>query len=567
MLSFHAVICYPLCSVILTNYRQYFCVQLFLVCLNLKMNATWTALDESTRAVLHSAIVSKSVILTQQGLSNCIWAVQALGLSIYDAREDDIMAVGIRNSFSIATVRVTSNFTAQGVATTLYSMGKMGCVYSTIPIQTRMSLESAFIREGSFVGAKEVSMALYGLAKMDASWSIFPNNFRLLIISAVTKSCRSMDEQQLGNTVWALCQLGYGIKGQLGKALFAAIVMKQNELKKQSLLAIFQGLALQALMTKEDSYEYNENFETIPNQEALWKDLPPALKDALLASLKRLLEEPASMSGLRDSVISYEPKLAGTVLYWLGRLRAWHGDLPLHTLSRLLTHINVAAIDLLSEENTQSLDNETGEKQNLWGTWNSIVLGVNGIANMGVTWDYMDNKDRDMLYSTVTNTLSRHVQALTQIKEQGEENSPNCLLSSAGISSLLWSFGRMGLKFRSFPLPTSLDGDEGTVGTSAFPVDTKETGSSVTKTQESKLEKNMLLAVESVASVMTSHELAWSLWALAKTGISFSDLIAGKRPLGMLLLLAVNKHIGAMEERELSVVLWVSDVSHYMNSV
>ena len=532
------------------------------------MNATWTTLELSTRAALHTAIVSKSLILTQQGLSNCIWAIQALGLSIYDASDEDTISVGIRNSFSIATVRLASNFTAQGVATTLYSMGKMGCIYSTIPIQTRLSLESAFIREGSFMGEKEASMALYGLAKMDASWSIFSINFRSLLISAVIKSCRSMDEQQLGNTVWALCQLGYGLKGESGKALFATIVKMQKLLKKQSLTAIFQGLALQALMTKEDSYEYTENFEPIPNREALWIDLPPALKDALLMSLRGLLEESASVSGWKDSsigVISYEPKLAGTILYWLGRLRAWHGDLPSHTLSRLLTHISVAATDVSLEEKTRSLINETGERMDPWGTGNPIVLGVNGIANIGVTWDHMDPKDRDMLYKSVTNTLNRHVQALTQIKAHTEENSTNCLLSSAGISSLLWSFGRMGLKFRSSPLLTSMNGEDDVA--TAFSEGSKETVPSVMKMPQSKLEKNLLLAVESVASIMTSHELAWSLWALAKTGISFSDLIAGKRPLGMLLLLAVNKHIGAMGERELSVVLWVSDVIHYMNSV
>ena len=72
------------------------------------------------------------------------------------------------------------------------------------------------------------------------------------------------------------------------------------------------------------------------------------------------------------------------------------------------------------------------------------------------------------------------------------------------------------------------------------------------------LELNLLNALEVTVSGMSAYEVAWSLWALARMGLSFSDLIASKRPLGSLLLLAINKHIVNMAERELGIVLWVS---------
>ena len=74
----------------------------------------------------------------------------------------------------------------------------------------------------------------------------------------------------------------------------------------------------------------------------------------------------------------------------------------------------------------------------------------------------------------------------------------------------------------------------------------------------SVLERDLLSALETTASSMSAHEIAWCLWSLARMGVTFADLIADKRPLGSILLLAVNRHIGDMKERELGIVLWVS---------
>lgn len=544
------------------------------------MNATWIDLDPSTKAAVHNAIISKSSILTQQGLSNCIWALQAMGYSIYDESGIDVAAVGLRNSFSTAIVRLSPSITAQGVATTLYSMGKMGCRFSTLPIQTRISLESVCVRERSSMGAKEVSMALYGLAKMDTSLNIFSKNTQGHFISAVTKSCRSMDEQELGNTVWALCRLGYGLKGESGRALFDAIVRKQEQLKRQSLLAIFQGLASQASIAADNSFEYSDDFLPVPNRVAIWVDLPPTLKDALLTSLDRLLEVPAEETaadgtGGNSSIsISFDPQLAGTVLYQLGRLRAWHADLPDFILSKLLSHMSAPATDPMSQEAAVVLSNQTGERTHGRGFRSPVVLGVNGIASMGVKWDLMDPKDRDVLYSTILKTLNEHLQALSQMPTQGNEEGTGRPMSPAGISSFLWSLGRMGLKFKSLlPIASPILSESelesestdkemaGNKMSATVPVGaTSYPESSVMKRLESALERDLLLAVERVVPAMTPYELAWSLWALAKTGVTFTDLIASKRPLGMLLLLAVNRHISAMGERELGIVLWVSEV-------
>jgi hypothetical protein len=59
---------------------------------------------------------------------------------------------------------------------------------------------------------------------MRLSFEYLSSNITTSLLARVTATCGSMDEQELGNTVWALGQIGHGIRGQAGDALMNAVV-------------------------------------------------------------------------------------------------------------------------------------------------------------------------------------------------------------------------------------------------------------------------------------------------------------------------------------------------------
>ena len=576
------------------------------------MDATWNTLDPSTTKILFNALAAKLDALSQQGLSNCMWATQAMGFSSYESQHSNFYSDEVRDSFNMAIVRLTDQMTAQSVSTILYSMGKMGFQYSTVPTQTRISLQSVCAREGQFMGAKEVSMALYGLAKMDAVWTVLPMAVRRLLLSAITNHCRQMDEQELGNTVWALSHLGCGIKGESGQALFNTIVKKRDTLKRQSIMAIFQGLGSQTDNLEENldnSFLDEEEVESKPKSS--WADLPPSLRSALLDGVLKLLErpvsedvfDPASRSTGSAGLKTRDTKLAATTLFWLGKLQARYFDLPSAVRTRLIAHIGVSAATMKSNNAvwTQAEGSTFGEivRVDTKSSGHVIVLAINGIACMATSWDQVPLSDRRILQSTVVSTLSDYFQSLKQqslSQTPKQEHSANyeSYISPGEVSSLLWSFGRMGLKVESLyassspapsalsplplpmPMPVSVreDSSDTMTSTQSAAIDirlTSESGKQIVKMDGevtvTPLERDLLLALELTVPAMTGYEVAWSLWGLARIGVTFPKLIANKRPLGTLLLVAIIKHIGDMGEREIGVVLWVRPEQHLFYSI
>jgi hypothetical protein len=204
------------------------------------MGALSSALIPSTRIALSTAIVATADAFTQQGLSNSFWALATIGLKWH--RLDRYAP--ITAALTAATVRLSSQLTAQSEAAILHALSKMDCQYATLSPPIKTALLTGFTRLADDMTGDEVSVALYGLGRMGAEFASLPFPCRAAVLRAVEATCDQMGERELGNTVWALV-------GQLGcvpaalpvvtqEKLFASVEKKRFALRKQSLIAILQ---------------------------------------------------------------------------------------------------------------------------------------------------------------------------------------------------------------------------------------------------------------------------------------------------------------------------------------
>lgn len=541
------------------------------------MRAQWSTLDVKLRSSLSEVVVSRSPQLTQQGLSNTLWALQEMGVVLYPAsvpvslegrsRIKDTEFSRMRESLSSATLRLAHVLSAQSYSTIVYSMAMMGCQYTALEHSSRTALESACSRVGPAMGPKEISLALYGLGKMNMLLRSVSSSTRSTLLTAVAEHCSGMDEQELGNTVWALSHVGHSVTEESGRVLLSRVVEMQQDLQWQSLLAILQGIGSTYIGPTDDA-DADADDLTRERTRTRWSELSVSLQDALLGTLTRLLGQ--------DGTNVCKSKMAGTALYWLGRLQTSYFGLPVSLRSQLIAQVS-SPNSLTAKSTVRDKVEQNGRAGTGSGAGHPVVLAMNGIASMGATWGLLEAEDRELLERAVAWCLSlqqqdtgtaaaARVRASASAGERGDGAA--AVLVPGDVSSLLWSLGRMGLQIGSLSSPSPLiaalsssdpvaevDSEKGAAraGVAAAVI-----LSDPTQQRGNALELNLLNALEVTVSGMSAYEVAWCMWALARMGLTFSDLIASKRPLGSLLLVVINKHIVNMAERELGIVLWVS---------
>jgi hypothetical protein len=538
------------------------------------MRAQWSTLDVKLRSSLTEAVVSRSPQLTQQGLSNTLWALQEMGVVLYPAsvpvsmegrsRIKDTESSRMRESLTSATLRLARVLSAQSYSTIVYSMAMMGCQYSALENSSRTALESACSRVGPAMGPKEISLALYGLGKMNMLLRSVSSSTRSTLLTAVAEHCSGMDEQELGNTVWALSHVGHSVTEEPGRVLLSRVVEMQQDLQWQSLLAILQGIG-STHRGPADAADADANDLTRERTRTRWSELSVSLQDALLATLTRLLGQ--------DGTNVCNSKMAGTALYWLGRLQTSYFGLSVSLRSQLITQVS-SPNSLTVKSTVRDKVEQNGRAGTGSSAGHPVVLAMNGIASMGATWGLLEAEDRELLESAVACCLSLQQQdtgstaAVRASASAGGRGSAAAVVAPGDVSSLLWSLGRMGLQIGSLSSPSPLTAAlsssdpvaevDSEIAAARAGVAAALIMSDPTEQRGNALELNLLNALEVTVSGMSAYEVAWCMWALARMGLTFSDLIASKRPLGSLLLVVINKHIANMAERELGIVLWVS---------
>jgi hypothetical protein len=480
------------------------------------------------------------------------------------SRIKDTESSRMRESLTSATLRLARVLSAQSYSTIVYSMAMMGCQYSALENSSRTALESACSRVGPAMGPKEISLALYGLGKMNMLLRSVSSSTRSTLLTAVAEHCSGMDEQELGNTVWALSHVGHSVTEEPGRVLLSRVVEMQQDLQWQSLLAILQGIG-STHRGPADAADADANDLTRERTRTRWSELSVSLQDALLATLTRLLGQ--------DGTNVCNSKMAGTALYWLGRLQTSYFGLSVSLRSQLITQVS-SPNSLTVKSTVRDKVEQNGRAGTGSSAGHPVVLAMNGIASMGATWGLLEAEDRELLESAVACCLSLQQQdtgstaAVRASASAGGRGSAAAVVAPGDVSSLLWSLGRMGLQIGSLSSPSPLTAAlsssdpvaevDSEIAAARAGVAAALIMSDPTEQRGNALELNLLNALEVTVSGMSAYEVAWCMWALARMGLTFSDLIASKRPLGSLLLVVINKHIANMAERELGIVLWVS---------
>ena len=323
-------------------------------------------------------------------------------------------------------IRLSSHFTAVTLATVYYSLSKLGCSYrwssssSTSSSQLQhhhqavfSSLEARFTAPDVQPSGSEVAGIIYSLGRMQCSFyshQLTPA-MQSKLLRTTAEVMPDMTEQELGNSVWGLGQMGVHyptMPVSLRTSLEEALGREHMQLRKQALVAILQGLGK----------GFNET--TAP-----WYSLPQGLRRVMVDNIRRLspsLRDASPVLSVGHSV------LVGNILLALGHLRvSWLDDEIADLLStHLLPHL------LQSNGSSGPMDDDgddAADRDRRRYASQSATAAVNGVARMSSALEWTDIPL--MVRTFVLDMISRHVGSMTTPSE---------------LSTLLWSLAKLGMK-------------------------------------------------------------------------------------------------------------------------
>jgi hypothetical protein len=321
-------------------------------------------------------------------------------------------------------IRLSPHFTAVTLATVYYSLSKLGHSYrssssSSSSSQTQhhqvilSSLEARFTAPDVQPSGSEMAGIIYSLGRMQCpfySHQLTPA-MQSKLLQTTTEVMLDMTEQELGNSVWGLGQMGVhypsmpiGLRTSLEDALGRE---EHMQLRKQALVAILQGLGK----------GFNET--TAP-----WYSLPRGLRRVMVDNIRRL--SPTLRDASSPGLSVGHSVLVGNILLALGHLRvSWLDDEIADLLStHLLPH-------LLQESNGSSGhdDDDGDDRDRRRYASQSATAAVNGVARMSSALEWTGIPL--MVRTFVLDMIYRHVGSMTTPSE---------------LSTLLWSLAKLGMK-------------------------------------------------------------------------------------------------------------------------
>jgi len=196
-------------------------------------------MTDSIRAILIESVMRllESKTASEHSVSSALFGIAKLEFELSDFPST------FQNLVFRAVNQISSSVTPQGLGNILYSLGKIGIVWSSLTNQTQFVLKDSIIRLASSMNEIGISTVLYSLGKMDMTMTqyydvefltillnelnIKVNNMthaalanavyglgrmsiyvddplRTKLVASVSKACREMTEQELGNCVWGL---------------------------------------------------------------------------------------------------------------------------------------------------------------------------------------------------------------------------------------------------------------------------------------------------------------------------------------------------------------------------
>ena len=374
-----------------------------------RMGASWRRLQPRLRYSASLSLHGVMATIESQGVSNALWSLAAMGV---DWHEDLNAHHALSQALSSRLSALGNPLGAQALATSMHSLAKMGASYSALDEGIRAAFASSMIAEGASMSALEVSTVLYGLGRMSADMKSLPPGVQDAVLAMTERTCRGMNEQELGHTIWSLVgQMGVGYSGLpplLQEGLRAAIA--HSTLTKASVVAVLQGLA--------------------KARDTAWREVPPDVRQRVLLSVIAIAaaeSEAASDSGDRALFSSI-------TLLMFGKLGVdWaSNDLCVDTPDPLAHPCARSCMLALFSAFVQQL-RDGGEPLRSARPGRVVSNVFSGFALTASSWPTLDPRAQQLLCECVT---SARVLAALNCNE---------------LATALWSLGRLGFVLPSLP--------------------------------------------------------------------------------------------------------------------
>ena len=244
---------------------------------------------------------------------------------------------------------------------------------------------------------QQLANSLHGLGRLSmlVGPSLNYTNQQGLLASAAFRSV-NMTEQEIGNTIWGLGQIGVQFSSANRSALdklYGSIVNLENSLQRQAIVAILQGLSCSGGLT--------------------WSGLNKHLREVLLLNIERSMASSSSCSE--------DAKFASNVINCLGKFRAqWNnGD----DLSDGFKAILLRKLELFKVG---------GEKEQAGGI---VSLATNGFCRMGVSWEQ------------ICDVFTFDSNGKTEMMNRTIFAESVDLMSTNELANILWSLGMRRTKW------------------------------------------------------------------------------------------------------------------------
>ena len=479
----------------------------------------------SNQLDLMNSLWAMSVMTTSHGRSNYSYSSSIIeAAAAVEGRKDPDLPLPppplpLTSIFEPDIIRLSPLFTAVTLATVYYSLSKLGHTYRSSLHHHHHAvsrcLEARFIAPDMQPRGSEMAGIIYSLGRMQCSFYSSSCDhhhhhhhqlslaMQSKLIQTTTEVMADMTEQELGNTVWGLGQMGMHYSGMpigLRTSLEDALTRDDMQLRKQALVAILQALGK----------GFNETATTTP-----WYSLPMGLRRVMVDNIRRL--SPTLRDDASPGLLSVgHSVLVGNIVLALGHLRvSWRDDeitdlLSTHLLPHLLRSNDLSS-DPMNDEDEDDDDDDADEdaadrdRRRRRYASQSAAAAVNGVARMSSATEWADTP---LLVRTfVLDMIHRHVGSMTPSE----------------LSTLMWSLAKLGLKKHHL-----------------LSMDTMQ---------------QLLLPLTELASRMTGHELVWSIWSMGRLDLLYVDLSAELQK-ELISSCMESRAIESMSGEEFGLMLW-----------
>jgi hypothetical protein len=142
---------------------------------------------------LYTAINTILRSMTPQATSNIVYSLSKIGFSWNSLPKSTQIAL------ESSILQLGKSLNNIGISTILYALGKMAAI-ELDPNVTKLLMHEVQLKSVNMTGL-EMANSVYGLGLL---FSDFDDAFKRKLVISTSTICKTMTEQELGNTLWGL---------------------------------------------------------------------------------------------------------------------------------------------------------------------------------------------------------------------------------------------------------------------------------------------------------------------------------------------------------------------------